>query len=83
MNTKRNITFTLTPFETGWLRGALPTSIMEQMRAEAPILALQFDKNFTKVYAESEGHPYQKQAKRELKEIQAKLDTLFAEEEKV
>lgn len=77
---KRNFRFNLNLFELGYLRGALSKEIMARMEKEAPILWLQIEGNSAKVYAESDGHPDQKQAKKEFDELHEKLHEALLKE---
>lgn len=68
----REVVYKLNVFENGWLHGAM-FPYMERMKKECPIMWLQFQINFSKAYANSEGHPMQKQAKKDVKKYQKQM----------
>lgn len=75
---ERNILYKLNAFENGWLTAALGS---ERLKNEMYGLWVQVQLNFSKVYAASDGHPSQKQAKKDVLKYEKLFAKLIAKEE--
>lgn len=72
----RNRILKLNTFEFGWLNAMVNFNDKSRMKTECPDMWLQFQILTCRVYAESDGHPMQEQARADVAKFQKQLDTL-------
>lgn len=76
----RKVKFQLNVFELGYLHAALNKEVLARMESEAPMLWLQIQANVCRTYAESDGHPAQKSAKKDFDKYHKKIHELLEKE---
>lgn len=67
-------------FEFGCLFASISDVSMKKLEKSSPIVWLQLQINFCKMYSQSNGHPFQKQAKKDLRMYKGKFNKLLVKE---
>jgi hypothetical protein len=76
----RKSIFLLNIYELGWLQASIPSETMKRMEKECHTMWLMFQVAMNDVYANSEGHPFQKQAKHDKIKYEVELTQAITKE---
>ena len=76
----RSKTILLNAYEFGWIHACFSGPMMKRMEKELPVVWLQFQIEFCKTYALSDGHPFQKRAAADLARYEKMLEKKLKEE---